>query len=136
LRWDSCTAAAAWNILCYVQRSVTKGWKEKWTLKFFPTYRILIEVTILSAGPVHSTETETGFQLSYCQNRKYHILILVFHETNRASSWNQWVVTKYKATEKVQYLHQFNICSVWWLYTYIMNVCVNQQMWRSHSTHS
>jgi hypothetical protein len=63
----------------------------------------------LPAGPVHSSETETDFQLSYCQNRKYHILILVFNEKSRASSQNQWVVTKHKATEKVQYLHQFNI---------------------------
>jgi hypothetical protein len=46
------------------------------------------------------------FSFHTAKNRKYHILILVFHERSRASSQNQLFVTKHKATEKVQYLHQ------------------------------
>jgi hypothetical protein len=72
----------------------------------------LIAVGILEAGPTSLNRDRGWFSASYCQKRKYHILILMLHDTSRDSFQNQGVVTKYKATEKVQYLHQFNIFSV------------------------
>ena len=110
--WNSCTAATACKILSYVWRAVTKG---RWLLKknkywfFFPTYRLLIEVSILQAGAASLNRDRDWFSTSYCQKRKYRILILVLHKTRRASFRNLWLVTNHKATDKVQYLYYFNI---------------------------
>jgi hypothetical protein len=60
--WNCCTASTAFNIFCYVWRSVKKGSKEKWTLNFFLSYRLLIEVSILQAAPASWNRDRDRFQ--------------------------------------------------------------------------
>ena len=79
--------------------------------KFFPPYRLLIEVSVLKAGPASFNRDRDWCSCFIMPKKKYNNIILVICQTNRASSKTEWVVTKCRATEKVQYLYQFNICS-------------------------